>query len=80
MIELLQILNNHDTNVPCMQHNNALTLYCLTERKALCVNCTYGDVRHKMHRVLPLKDSISHIEKDNVDLEKIISDKILKID
>ena len=33
-----------------------------------------------MHRVLPLKDSLIHLEKDNLDLEKNLTEKMLKID
>lgn len=50
----------------CVQHNNILTLYCLTERKVLCVNCNYSDYKHKTHKIVPLKDSGKYIYEDNV--------------
>ncbi len=49
----------------CMQHNNVLTLYCLTERRILCVNCIYGITKHRTHKVIPLRDSYDDINKDN---------------
>ena len=80
MIDLLQLMTNTEMPVRCLVHNNALTLYCLTERKALCVNCTYGDMRHRTHRVLPLKDAMSHVEKDNQDFTALLQDKMAELE
>lgn len=62
----------------CMQHNNILTLYCLTERRVLCVNCTYGVTKHRTHKVAPLRDSISYVTDDNILLRDSI-DNDLKV-
>ena len=64
-VDLLQLMHGSDLSVRCLQHNNNLSLYCLTERKILCVNCTYGDTKHRTHKVLPLRDSMHSIRKDN---------------
>ena len=62
----------------CLQHNNILTLYCLTERRVLCVNCTYGMTKHRTHKVLPLNDTKDYISEDNKVLRLLI-DKDLKL-
>lgn len=56
----------------CFKHDNDLSLYCLNERKILCVNCFYGDQKHRCHKVMPLKDSLLEVEKDNESLLKIL--------
>lgn len=66
-------------SIRCMQHNNTLTLYCLTERKILCVNCTYGDFRHRTHKVLPLRDSLKYISQDNDELNRILKDDFIRL-
>ncbi len=58
-------MHSNNMQLRCMQHNNILTLYCLTERKVLCVNCTYGLTKHRTHKVAPLKDSIDSVANDN---------------
>jgi hypothetical protein len=64
-LDLFKLMNSNNMSVRCLQHNNALTLYCLTERKILCVHCTYGEMRHRTHKVLPLRDSGTYIQQDN---------------
>ena len=80
MLRLLQLMRSNEMSPRCMLHNNALTLYCLTEKRTLCVNCTYGDTKHRMHRVLPLKDSFAYLKKDNNDFLAILPDKMGKLD
>ena len=38
----------------CLAHNNIITLYCLNERKPMCVTCMYQNNLHKKHKVIPL--------------------------
>lgn len=66
-------MQSSSNQLRCVHHNNVLTLYCLTERKVLCVNCTYSDFRHKIHKILPLKDSTKYINEDNLLLKDILS-------
>jgi hypothetical protein len=66
--------------IRCMQHNNTLTLYCLTERKILCANCTYGVDTHRTHKVLPLKDSAKYINEDNQELKNILKDDLRRLE
>jgi hypothetical protein len=75
-IDLFQLMSGNDMSIRCMQHNNMLNLYCLTEHKVLCVNCTYGDTKHKTHKVLPLKDSVQHIVQDNKTLTEVLKNDI----
>ncbi len=43
-------------NMPkCYQHNNVQTMYCITDKKPLCVNCLYISNLHKPHKVIPLQ-------------------------
>lgn len=58
--------------IRCLHHNNILSLYCLTERRILCVNCIFGITRHRTHKVLPLKDSAKYVSEDNQLLKEII--------
>ena len=71
-------MHSNNMQLRCMQHNNILTLYCLTERRILCVNCTYGVAKHRTHKVLPLKDSTNYVTDDNILLRDII-DNDLKV-
>jgi hypothetical protein len=59
----------------CLVHNNFASLYCENEQKQLCVNCVYGNVQHKLHRVVPVKNVMSQIALD-IDM---MSKKIGKI-
>jgi hypothetical protein len=72
------MMQGNNMQLRCVQHSNILTLYCLTERKVLCVNCNYGDMKHKTHKILPLKDSNSYISEDNSLLKEMLN-KDLKI-
>lgn len=64
----------------CLQHNNMLSLYCLNERRILCVNCLYGMHKHRSHKVVPLKDCMDEVYEDNKKLKSIIEEEIKKID
>ena len=58
---------SYDNELPqkCFIHNNFITLYCENEFKLLCVNCLYGSALHKDHRVVPSKNSLPNIQRDN---------------
>lgn len=71
-IDLFNLMQSNNMQVRCLQHNNVLTLYCLTERRVLCVNCTYGVTKHRTHKVLPLRDSGKYITEDNELLRGIL--------
>jgi len=71
-------MHSNNMQLRCMQHNNTLTLYCLTERRVICVNCIYGVTKHRTHKIIPLKDSITEIVQDNQILRHII-DSDLKV-
>lgn len=64
-MEIFTMLESNMQTQRCLHHNNALSLYCLNERRILCVNCVYGLHRHRSHKVLPLKDSMEEIRTDN---------------
>ena len=72
-IDLFNLMQSNNMQLRCLQHNNTLTLYCLTQRKILCVNCTYGNTKHRTHKVTPLRDSSKLIEEDNQLLKGILS-------
>jgi len=38
----------------CLDHNNVTTLYCVSDKKPLCVTCMYKNNAHKKHKVVPL--------------------------
>ena len=38
----------------CLEHNNVTTLYCVSDKKPLCVTCMYQHSAHKKHKVVPL--------------------------
>lgn len=77
-VELFSLMQSNNMLLRCMQHNNVLTLYCLTERKVLCVNCIYGVTRHRTHKIVPLKDCAEEIYQDNQHLKKML-DQDLKL-
>lgn len=66
------MLESSHQNQRCLQHNNILSLYCLNERRILCVNCLYGIHRHRSHKVVPLKDCMEEVYSDNAKLKSII--------
>ena len=57
-----------------------LTIYCQTEKRALCANCVYGVTKHRTHKLIPLKDAIPYINEDNVQLWKLMEDDIKSMD
>jgi hypothetical protein len=63
----------------CLTHNNFITLYCENEFKLLCVNCIYGSAIHKDHRVIPSKNSLQSISRDNEDNLKILEEELDRI-
>lgn len=75
-VEIFNLLQSNSMQLRCMQHNNVLTLYCLTERRVLCVNCIYGVTRHRTHKVLPLRDCMDEILLDNRDLKTILDEDL----
>lgn len=38
----------------CLDHNNVTTLYCVSDKRPLCVTCMYQNNAHKKHKVVPL--------------------------
>ena len=72
LISLFTLMQNDSVQARCLLHNNTLTLYCLTERRILCVNCIYGITKHRTHKVLPLKDCSEEVRKDNELLRGLI--------
>ncbi len=71
---------NSVQSLRCLQHNNALSLYCLNERKILCVNCIYGAHKHRSHKIVPLKDCMDYVREDNQKLNFIMEEEIKKMD
>ena len=45
----------------------------------LCVNCIYGSAIHKDHRVIPSKNSVGNIAKDNEDNLRILDEELERI-
>ena len=76
ILDLFKLMDSNKMSLRCLQHNNVLTLYCQTERKILCVNCTYNDTRHKMHKVYPLKNSLQYVNEDNEDLKELLKNDL----
>jgi len=64
-IELFNLMQSNSMQLRCMKHNNTLSLYCLTERRILCVNCIFGVTKHRTHKIMPLRDSENYINEDN---------------
>ena len=79
-VELFNLLQGSSSQLRCTQHNNVLTLYCLTQRKVLCVNCNFGEMKHKTHKILPLKDSGVYINEDNLVLKELLSKDLKTIE
>lgn len=79
-IKYFNMMQSHNAQLRCIQHSNVLTIYCQTERKALCANCVYGASRHRTHRLIPLKDAIEFIIEDNTLLWKIIDTDMKRMD
>ncbi len=46
----------------------------------LCVSCSFGEAKHKTHKVIPLKDSNKYISEDNMLLKEIISNDLKVVD
>jgi hypothetical protein len=72
-LEMLSMLDTGGQKQRCLEHNNTMTLYCLNERRILCVNCLYGMSRHRSHKVFPLKDRMKDVLDDNEKLSTYIS-------
>lgn len=72
-VDLFDLMHSNDMSIRCLQHNNALTLYCHTERRILCANCTYGLTKHRLHKVMPLRDCAQFIIEDNQALGDILN-------
>ena len=72
LLEIFNLIQSNNYPIRCMEHNNTLTLYCFTERKILCANCTYGIGKHRTHKIIPLKDSPKFIKEDNEQLATIL--------
>lgn len=47
--------------------------------KLLCVNCIYGSPVHKNHRVVPSKNSLKNIARDNEESIKELEDELDRI-
>lgn len=67
-------LKSFENELPqrCLTHNDYIALYCENEYKLLCVHCIYASARHKEHRVVPTRNSISNIARDNVDNIRVL--------
>lgn len=78
-IDLFNLMQSNNMQIRCMEHNNILTLYCISERRILCVNCTYGGNRHRTHKIIPLKDSGKLINEDNELLKDILNADLKKL-
>jgi hypothetical protein len=50
----------------CFQHNNNLNLYCISDKKPLCVSCMYQNQNqgHKFHRIQPLMSCLGEVQRD----------------
>ena len=79
-IKIFNLMQGHNSQIRCFDHSNVLTIYCQTERKALCANCVYGINRHRTHRLLPLKDATALITEDNMLLWTQINEDLRKMD
>lgn len=73
-------MQSHGAQIRCLDHSNVLTIYCITERKALCANCVYGYNRHRTHKLVPLKDAIQEINEDSSLLWNQINSDLKKMD
>jgi hypothetical protein len=93
-LELYDLLYANGAPLRCLIHNNFASLYCENEQKQLCVNCVYGNIQHKLHRVTPVKNVMQQIQLDLdimsrkvgkvvesiSDLEKVVSQNMLDVD
>lgn len=64
-LQVYDLLRANGLPQRCTIHNNTISLYCLNEKRLLCVNCVYGAHKHRTHRVNPIKDSMGEVEKDS---------------
>lgn len=63
-LQVYDLLRTNGLPQRCTIHNNTISLFCLNEKRLLCVNCVYGAHKHRTHRVCPVKDSMEEISKD----------------
>lgn len=78
-LDIYSMLENGEQKQRCLIHNNTLSLYCLNQRRVLCVNCIYGVHKHRTHKVLPLKDCMQEIQTDNKELKIIIDNQLRRL-
>jgi hypothetical protein len=48
----------------CLNHNNVITLFCLDDKKPLCVHCMYQAFSHKKHEVVPISKATSTLREE----------------
>lgn len=60
----------------CLQHNNVITLYCINDKKPLCVHCMYQVFSHKKHEVVPLAKAGGILKEELKTTLKTIDSKI----
>lgn len=65
---LLATVSNINDQKPiiCKQHNDFVSLYCCNCKFLLCVSCVYNSDCHLKHVVIPLRDSLDIIQKENI--------------
>lgn len=78
-LDLYTISYQNELPQKCLLHSNFVTLYCENEQKLLCVNCIYNSAAHKEHRVVPSKNSINNVSRDNEENMKVLDEEIERI-
>lgn len=68
------------TNSKCTTHNEDYALFCVTEKKLLCLSCVYKATIHKHHQILPLKSAGPQLESEIRSLSFNIKDRLLHVD
>lgn len=68
----------------CLTHNNVVTLYCVYDKKPLCVTCMYQSALHRKHKVIPLNRATDEMEEEmkvylkDVETKISLADNLIK--
>ncbi|KAL4499790.1 hypothetical protein ABPG72_017330 [Tetrahymena utriculariae] len=64
-----QNIQQYSEQLKCHQHNDQYTLFCLSDKSLLCIECLYSQKTHKNHNIIPLKNASQVLKKENDDFK-----------
>ncbi|KAL4476059.1 hypothetical protein ABPG74_009792 [Tetrahymena malaccensis] len=60
-----QNFQQYSEQLKCHQHNDQYSLFCLSDKSLLCIECLYSQKTHKNHNIIPLKNASQILKKEN---------------